>query len=642
MHRKNILQKKTIEKIDKDFNGAKAKWPDLKEWYFLTKGTLIADIHKHFEELRKANPTIKIINKDHKGLLEWAENLNDRQICELLQIEFVEEGFYKVSQDHLERISKIYVPPKDYNTILSMLKKIHVVAIVGQPHVGKTATALFLAKEISQYTQIKNIYEVDLVDNVTRNPITQNSIIIMDDLFGDINFENIGKRISYISQLRRLNNYIIITSRDYIFKEARLKTKIEEEIPQLAPEIIQEGSYTTIQLEEILKKHIETAKETKRLNDQIEKNIYLNISFVLNELRFPHNLEIFVENCCMDTEGDFDLKNIVKISRKIDSYVLKIIDKLEREEQKILLLFALLRETDINHIVHLAEVVGIPTKLFFKSIKENQQLISVNVENRLRLKHPSFRQTILQYYEEHNPDLMNDLIFRLLKSLDHSIISIKSLNSQIQKVTKELEPKILASLFLQRDISVDINTSIFSSLLTLDPQLAVDTYLQADFKKYHLKSAKNNTSPKKMEEALKYIVDSLKSGEMVFSKKLGNLIQLLLIASPENTIDIYSLLNVKDYKEMKFKVALLLPICHKNPRYAFEEIQSLLRSGYNNLPKKTLYNILGEIRGGHVSYALSFLTDRIKIESDENIQKIIMKSIERLQQLNLSIGNTET
>lgn len=55
---------------------------------------------------------------------------------------------YLIDTDEVDRIRSVYVPPRDYHQAESILAEERLLLLLGPPHVGKTATAIFLLAEL--------------------------------------------------------------------------------------------------------------------------------------------------------------------------------------------------------------------------------------------------------------------------------------------------------------------------------------------------------------------------------------------------------------------------------------------------------------------------------------------------------------
>lgn len=578
----------------------------------------------------------------------WADAVSERSRNESAGIQLLagppqstsedrEEGFSPISKDRFDELSQVYIPPAQFDGLLHILNSTRVVAIVGQPHVGKTSTALMLAQNLSLTTGIGHIYEADILDFKEPPSISQ-SIIIFDDLFGDFEFESIGKRIKYISQLRNQGNYLIITSRDYIFREAEDNTKITEEIPQLASEIIQEGSYSTEQLVKILNNHLQIAKAEGRIKPEVETLVQTQSAHILNELRFPHNIKMFVVNCGAIQNPKTDLRMTIESSKKVSDFVFTLVERASENEQKVLMLCALFREIKVHQVQHLVSVIGMPEDFFYRIVKENHRLMTLDLGERIRFNHPSFRQAILSLIEQDKIPLSSSLVYQLLEGVDHSIVRINSLNQTILRITRELEAPQLADLFLSKDISTDLNSIIFSSLIFKDPRLAVYTFVQAPEKKHAMKSPRNFTTHKSMENAFGIIVEDFASGDLPISKPLKRLIHLLLIASHEKTVEFYQLLSIRNAKQAKFKISLLISISHINPGFAFAEIKEILQQNLSGRLKIKLYGVLMGFDEKFIPQIIRLIEDIKQKEENPAVQS---KLAEVINALTRKIRNAE-
>ncbi|MNW42689.1 hypothetical protein D3C74_198670 [compost metagenome] len=583
-----------------------------------------------YNKLRDNRLLDVLARKQNRELTELAEIA--ASLRKVAEAKPVTTGFREVSTGKLDRLSRVFVPPAEFEQFYSLLDKLHLLAIVGQPHIGKSATAYMLAKKISSdkgYLRIIEAIDHESAKSGDLNSIS-GSIVIFDDLFGEAQYEYIGPNLKFIRMLLDQNNYIILTSREYIFDEAKIKTKILDELPQLAPDMLQEGSYRTAELEKILMNHIKLAKQSGELSWDTETQIYTNKSYILNELRFPHNIEMFVNNCKLNIDSRVDIRAAIEMSKKINELVERIIVQGTEEERNILLLCALIREVRLTQLEHLLSVIGHKKEQFHLTIKSYRSLMIADPEqNMLKYKHPSFRESVMNYFEKNDKSAITLITFRLLEAANSLFISLKPLHHIIFRITREMDTCTLEQLFKDKDISIDVNTILFSNLLHSDPAVAVETFLKMD-KQYPLKSPIRLTTRHSMEQALGFIADGLKSSRIQYSKRLARLISLLLRTSIYKTLEVYHALDSKNALELRFKVSLLTPICHKLPESAILEIRYLL---WNDMPENiriSLYGVLSEFQGVYIPIVLEMMREQLWVEKSPAGIKRLKRSLSSL------------
>lgn len=570
-------------------------------------------------------------NRERTELSEIVANLR-----KVPQEKSVPLGFRNVSNEKLEQLSKVYVPPAEYDQFYFLLVKLHLLIIVGQSHVGKSSTAYMLAQKLSSEKNDLQILEAVDYDSARKGGLQaiSGSIVIFDDLFGEADYEFIGSNLKFIRTLLSQKNYIIMTSREYIFEEAKIKTKVLEELPQLAPEMLQEGSYRTVELEKILVNHVRLAWESGELGQKTENLIYSKKAFILNELRFPHNIEMFVKNCKLGNDGQIDIRSVIEGSKKITDLVKRIIEQEIPEERCIFLLCALLREVQLSQLKELLSNTEYSVDQSKLLLKPYQRLMIIDKElDLLKYKHPSFREAVIKYFEENELFAITSMTLHLMEVASSQLISLKPLHNIILKMTRKMEISKLEKLFMEKDISVEINTILFSNLVYMDPAVAVKSFLKMNKKQFRLRSPLKYIYPHRVSEALDFIAEGLKTGEVKYSKRLERLVSLFLRASIEKTRRIYNELNLYNKPELKFKVSLLAPICHEFPLFVFWEIRSLLWKDVPGDVRASLYGVLSVFPNEYVPIVLGMAMNILSKETDTRCIRRLKRVIFKLKKI---------
>ncbi|MFX1500769.1 MAG: HEAT repeat domain-containing protein [Promethearchaeota archaeon] len=236
-----------------------------------------------------------------------------------------------------ERITEVYIQPYKYENALKILQQNKFIIITGPPNVGKTATAYNLANTIKRENK-----EIDLIFSIKNEHIKnlkqlKNSILIFDDVFGEVKFDNELQANEFIEyqKLRKENNYIIYTSREEILLKAKTSRTKFAEIPQLDDNtftIEQEGFYNDNALEKILNNHIRYYIKQNDITEHENEIAQNNLSKIIKNLRFPHNYKELVEielSKVSENEIDIDkaIDNAKYIKKAVRSWFLNIKDK---------------------------------------------------------------------------------------------------------------------------------------------------------------------------------------------------------------------------------------------------------------------------------------------------------------------------
>jgi len=202
----------------------------------------------------------------------------------------------------LKRILKVYVKPIEYDNAYSILDKNRFLIITGDANIGKTSMAQHLADRMRTEHNLARIIKIDegrIDRGLFRN--LKKSAIIFDDAFGKSNFGDSGDYSGNIDDIMGLSedNFVILTTRKQILDEVKRRqtrfTEYYQNIKGNLMEFSQEGSYSDDALREILEKHLNYYYETGKISDGEVAIARENTGKIINNLRFPHNIDILVK-----------------------------------------------------------------------------------------------------------------------------------------------------------------------------------------------------------------------------------------------------------------------------------------------------------------------------------------------------------
>lgn len=305
-------------------------------------------------------------------------------------------GFIEVKQSELAFIQQVFVPPLQYAVFKKELLTNRYLNIVGQPHVGKTILSKYLAQEIKKQVGCSNIWLIPLIDHITGMPEIENCVIIFDDLYGDLNYEQIGKKSKIIHTLLK-KNYIIVTSRNYIYNDALAKGEALN-THAFSPTIIQEGSYSDNMLAEILNKHLAVEREQGRLSPRVQKLIFKQRSVIITQLRFPHNLELFVKSLTDDVTTRADLAPLIESSKEIQNLVGSWVNSQSEKNRRILLTLSIGRTVNPTVVQNMiGNAWGYSPHDLDNCLAENSRILTY--DGYIKFNHPSFKSAIVQLFK---------------------------------------------------------------------------------------------------------------------------------------------------------------------------------------------------------------------------------------------------
>ncbi|UPT71221.1 MAG: hypothetical protein M0D53_02090 [Flavobacterium sp. JAD_PAG50586_2] len=269
-----------------------------------------------------------------------------------------------------------------------------VLNIVGQPHVGKSFLALFLAQDIFLLKNLNEILLIPIIDDLTSIPKITNCIIIFDDLYGDLNYDSIGKQTKIVNTLSK-NNYVIITSRDYIFEEASINKEL---ITGNRFVINQEGAYNDSQLMRILLNHIKINFPLTSENIIAHKFIIHNKLQIIRKLRFPHNIQLFTTIIDHNVVTKKLLDEKIGKAKVIENLIITWMGQQQIMNSNILLVLAIGKIQDKELLYNICKTNwNYSINNIEECLIENSRLLYQDLSI-IRFKHPSFKNAIVSFF----------------------------------------------------------------------------------------------------------------------------------------------------------------------------------------------------------------------------------------------------
>ncbi len=432
-------------------------------------GTFQTGLHDYISTKKKQ---YKIKNFDY-----W----DGEKVCRYLDVYsdirmtfFPNDGVYSVDQDEINLIKEIYVPPAQYPSLKADLLEHHMVSIIGQPHVGKTTTSYYMASELYEELRLSNILVVPIIDDLSYIPKIANSIVVFDDLFGETKFQSIGKKSKVISSLLR-SNFVIVTSRSHIFAKAKKDEELSEYIQENEGRLIQEGSYSTQTLKSILIKHLSRKLRLGTISKISFDFVMTFQDMIVNALRFPHNIAVFVTEFSNSCHSKRLVKNVVAKSRRIESVALSWMGAFNDNDISILAALSLGRTLNIDQAQQL--LYDIDTAALEDFLEKSTKLIALE-GSEFKFRHPSYRSAYFNYFKQKRRDmsrLLVEMIFsheKLPSSFKRKYLSI------FQEIISDISTDKLIQILATKNVNYDTKQIIWANLIKRIPERVVDLYLQ--------------------------------------------------------------------------------------------------------------------------------------------------------------------
>lgn len=221
------------------------------------------------------------------------------------------ESELKAPRSRYKNLQTLYVKPTEYEDILVKLEHEHVLFIIGEPHMGKTYTAIYLLWEYYQKGyETLHIRHDDLINRLHRHdgdlkslllelftPVsTRPRIIHFDDPFG----ETLERRTDAFANgldilLDMASSYehlrVLVTSRMNIFNEALAENQIHTNLAELEKTLRVHTSYRQEVLLDILHRYVHFYKPAWATDERILAELDEKLPDMLPA---PHNIEFFV------------------------------------------------------------------------------------------------------------------------------------------------------------------------------------------------------------------------------------------------------------------------------------------------------------------------------------------------------------
>ncbi len=221
------------------------------------------------------------------------------------------EAELKAPRSRYKNLQTLYVKPTEYDDILNKLETDHVVFIIGEPHMGKTYTALYILWEYYQKDyetlHIRHDKLIHLLHRHNNNlkelllelfsPKDQRSRIIhFDDPFGETSerrTEAFAKGIDTFLKMAKSYEHlrVLVTSRLNIFNEALSEHSAHEDLEQLEKTLRVHTSYRREVLLDIFHRYTKFYTPAWAQDERITSALDEKLPSMLPA---PHNIEFFV------------------------------------------------------------------------------------------------------------------------------------------------------------------------------------------------------------------------------------------------------------------------------------------------------------------------------------------------------------
>jgi GTPase SAR1 family protein len=208
------------------------------------------------------------------------------------------------SNDIYLHIMDLFVKPQSYDHIKQILKEHHIIFILGDPHVGKTYTAIHLLWELYNegyeplwigQSQLSSLFQGSGSGSIKldKEYLKSGTAVYIEDPFGRSNPVEIQEFVNNLHNLIISAEHgdvrIIITSRTNIFN-AVVHAQFAKYIVTISQKLELGKAYQEKDLSEVCQKYIKFYGVSWINNGNINETV----EAILKRLSAPHNIELFI------------------------------------------------------------------------------------------------------------------------------------------------------------------------------------------------------------------------------------------------------------------------------------------------------------------------------------------------------------
>jgi hypothetical protein len=423
---------------------------------------------------------------------------------------FPTPGFEQIDSGKLDDLTRIFVKPAFYENLKHDLKNNRIITIIGQPHVGKTFLSTYLALDLKADLDLNNIFLVTQIEKLASQPKVNNCVIIFDDLYGDLAFEGIGNNTKVLSSIKA-GNFVIITSRNYIFEEAELKEQVLPEMTH-AITINQEGTYSDSELMDMLVKHLEEYFPLNNWNKRARQFILQNSSKIIQKIRFPHNIHLFTTILENNTTTIVNLNKKITESKEIELIIQSWLKIQSQENKNILLVLAIGKIQYQKLLNDICEIQwGYSSDQIDNCLRKNTRIVFYD-NSIVRFIHPSYKDATLGYMMLASPNIFSNLIINLITN--SRFLEKRLVNRSITyKVIEEIDSQQLEKLIANKYLGKNYVEVIWLTLIRRSIKEAIEYFFSLKLERKNIKS--------------KYIASFLASKSFMKDREIQDIINVL-------------------------------------------------------------------------------------------------------------------
>lgn len=444
----------------------------------ITADTTVSEKNPDEYMLNQEIYKILINRNSHENFFWGEEGKSDtffERIYERISIRDINKfcDLFKFDAKRYRNMKDLFEPPYQYEEMKQKLEKYGVLLILGEPHLGKTYTALNLL-----YDYYVEGFDVDYKSEFHREKwkwkimyqweklLKPEMFIYLEDPFGKTNPENIQifeselKRI--IERIQSSGSKVIITSRLNIFK----KIGDPNEFPMVVELMKQDISYDLKKRKRIIDKYAAVYKPIwqELLNENVSKKKEKLKEYIAKELTEPHNIDLFFEKSNKIEDVGLLLRKIQE-SKEILKVFEREVKSSNTAEKVFFYICYIFRErrgnldTIRNYYPKLIKIFL--TDPYYYDFNKIIQQYDFRVETyrefgklRIKFSHPDFSSAIENSFTE-NSVLIGKILIELTRDENASFrqIFVEILKDNFERLPRECR-KSLFELIEDRDTYV--------------------------------------------------------------------------------------------------------------------------------------------------------------------------------------------
>ena len=333
---------------------------------------------------------------------------------------------YLIDNSEIDRIRSLYVPPTNYHQAESILAEKRLLVLTGPPHIGKTATAIFLLAELFKTKKLRSLITCSSRNELARIAGIRDAGILLDDVFGKVIFdEECSGAESEIILCLTENNYVVITSRSEVFAEGLAYTRFGEvfvESNQVCLE--QEGAYDNEQLGQILQNHLELALERSIITSEQVDIVNRRRPLILKALRFPHNIERFAMEHLRQVLRLSDVQMALSRSKEVERASGLWYRRLSQNQKVVAISLAICGFGDWQRfsscVATIASLLGVQVRDVTTDLKDMGGYIASG--SKVAFRHPSYHVGVVREIAYRDSAIVKQLLREGLDSYEERIL----------------------------------------------------------------------------------------------------------------------------------------------------------------------------------------------------------------------------